>query len=121
MTNKTIRMRCPICGTVAKDPARSNCSRCKLPAEDAFHYIEEDLFEGFKQHYSPGSLRAQRKRLALSVREFALLLFVSPSTVYSWERGRTHPRHYTTLMSLGVMRKLTEQEARERVKVYRNI
>ena len=40
----------------------------------------------------PKLIKAQRKRLGLSQREFALLLGVSTNTLVLWESGKTNPR-----------------------------
>ncbi len=45
---------------------------------------------GFR--FSAKGLAAQRRRLALSAREVALLLGVSALSVYKWEQGKARPR-----------------------------
>jgi DNA-binding transcriptional regulator YiaG len=42
--------------------------------------------------FSAKSVRAQRKRLGFSAADYAMLLGVSPLTVYNWEHGKTRPR-----------------------------
>lgn len=42
--------------------------------------------------YSAKGLNAQRQRLGLSGPEMALLLGVSPQTIYNWEAGKSRPR-----------------------------
>ena len=40
---------------------------------------------------SPPSIKAVRKKLQLSQREFALMIGVSTSTLQNWEQGRREP------------------------------
>jgi len=41
--------------------------------------------------FSVRSVRAQRKRLKLTAKQFARLLGVSPQTIFNWEHGRARP------------------------------
>ena len=42
--------------------------------------------------FSPKWVRADRKRLGLSAREYALLVGVSTLTIYNWEHGKSRPQ-----------------------------
>lgn len=64
--------------------------------------------------YSARSVAAQRRRLALTAREYGLLVGVSASTVYLWERGETHPRQ-KQLDAVFSVRGLTKAQADERL------
>ena len=64
--------------------------------------------------YSARSVRAQRKRLGLSVAEYARLVGVSPLSVYAWEQGRSRPRR-AQLAALVAVRGLGKREALKRL------
>jgi DNA-binding transcriptional regulator YiaG len=51
---------------------------------------------------APEAIRAFRGRLGMSRREFALLVGVSPGSIFGWESGRTIPRGHavTRLLEL---------------------
>jgi len=83
---------------VADLNARSN--RVAVPAADG----------KVKIRLSPKLIRAQRKRLGLSQREFALLLGVSTNTLVLWETGKTAPREKTRPIFASI-RKLGRREA----------
>jgi DNA-binding transcriptional regulator YiaG len=51
---------------------------------------EDGELEGVR--FSARSVRAQRKRLKLSILDYARLLGVSPLTIYHWEGGQGRPR-----------------------------
>ena len=63
---------------------------------------------------SPKLIRAQRKRLGLSQREFALLLGVSTNTLVLWESGKTAPREKTRPIFASI-RKLGRREAKAKL------
>ena len=42
--------------------------------------------------FSPKWVKADRKRLGLSARDYARLVGVSTLTIYNWEHGKTKPR-----------------------------
>ena len=63
---------------------------------------------------SPKLIRAQRKRLGLSQREFALLLGVSTNTLVLWESGKTAPREKTRPIFASI-RKLGRREVKAKL------
>ena len=42
--------------------------------------------------FSPKWVKADRKRLGISAKDYAALVGVSPLTIYNWEHGKTKPR-----------------------------
>jgi DNA-binding transcriptional regulator YiaG len=42
--------------------------------------------------FSARSVKAQRRRLKLSAKDYARLVGVTPLTVYNWEHGKTRPK-----------------------------
>jgi DNA-binding transcriptional regulator YiaG len=60
--------------------------------------------------YSARSVRAQRKRLALSQQGYAKLVGVSVVTIYNWESGHSRPRQQQ-LAALVAVRKMGRREA----------
>ena len=76
-----------------------------------------DAPEGVR--FSPKWVRADRKRLGLSAREYALLVGVSTLTIYNWEKGRSQPRPrqlaaWTEVCGIGqaaAMRRLSAEPA----------
>ena len=67
-----------------------------------------------KIRLSPKLIRAQRKRLGLSQREFALLLGVSTNTLVLWESGKTAPREKTRPIFASI-RKLGRREVKAKL------
>lgn len=67
---------------------------------------------GFR--FSASGLQAQRKRLALSASEAALLLGVSDQSVYKWENGKTRPRA-SQFASIAALREMSKKEAASRL------
>ena len=49
--------------------------------------------------YSPDAIKKLRKRLGLTVAQFAERVGVVRQTVYFWEKGHSHPR-YKELMAI---------------------
>ena len=64
--------------------------------------------------FSAKGLASQRKRLHLSVADYATLIGVSVPTLYNWENGRTRPRT-AQLLSIASLRGITKKEARARL------
>jgi DNA-binding transcriptional regulator YiaG len=64
--------------------------------------------------YSPRSVRAQRRRLGLSLNSCAKLLGVTPLTVYHWESGKSRPKP-DRVAALVALRKLGKREVRRRL------
>ena len=56
-------------------------------------------------------LSSLRKRLGLSIDEFAKLLDVSPQSIYNWQTGKTVPRR-AQLEKLASVRSIGKREAR---------
>lgn len=66
--------------------------------------------------FSASRFAAQRSKLELSAADFALLLGVSPLTVYKWEKGQARPRA-AQLQAIAQARGLGKREARARLEV----
>ena len=66
--------------------------------------------------FSVRSLRAQRRKLALSQEAFASLVGVSTGTIQNWESGRIKPvaKHLATLVTL---RGIGKREAQKRLEL----
>ncbi len=60
--------------------------------------------------FSPRSVQAQRKRLGLTRNDFALLVGVSPQTIYNWEQGKVRPQA-PQMAALVAVRTLGKREA----------
>jgi len=77
--------------------------------------IEMPSAEGeIRIRLSPKLIRAQRNRLGLSQRDFALLLGVSTNTLVLWESGKTAPREKTRPIFASI-RKLGRREVKARL------
>lgn len=114
--NKQGQIQCPICGVSFTAPPCTTCPGCGIDADQAEYYATEKLFTGVR--YSSKSIRAHRKRLGLSAKQYGKLVGVPASTIYSWEYGRTRPRDYLTIMSLKTTLICTKQDAIEMLKDY---
>ncbi|MFT5288019.1 MAG: DNA-binding transcriptional regulator YiaG [Planctomycetota bacterium] len=44
------------------------------------------------QQFTPKLINAERERLELSAADYAILVGVTPLTIYNWEHGRSKPR-----------------------------
>ncbi len=66
--------------------------------------------------FSSKSVRAQRKRLGLSQKDFGRLLGVSSQTVYNWENDEARPRD-DAMAALVAVRKMGKREAEERLEM----
>ena len=66
------------------------------------------------KRFSPKGLAAQRKRLGLSVVQFAELLGVSDQTIYKWEDGKTRPRA-SNLPAIAAVRLMSRKDAGTRL------
>jgi DNA-binding transcriptional regulator YiaG len=75
---------------------------------------EADQLEGVR--FSARSAKAQRLRLGLSQPDYALLVGVSPMTIYNWESGNSRPRG-EQLAALVAVRKLGKREAAAKLEV----
>src|SRR5690606_29922495 len=64
-----------------------------------------------KLRFVPKGLSSLRKRLGLSIEEFAQLLGVSPQSIYNWQTGKTVPRR-AQLEKLASVRSIGKREAR---------
>jgi DNA-binding transcriptional regulator YiaG len=69
---------------------------------------------GRQLRFSAGRLAAQRKKLGLSAAKFAMLIGVSPISVYHWESGKTRPQR-PQLEAIAAARKLRKREALARL------
>lgn len=72
--------------------------------------------ESARLRFSASRFAAQRSKLDLSAADFALLLGVSPLTVYKWEKGQVRPRA-AQLQAIAQARGLGKREARARLEV----
>jgi len=68
--------------------------------------------------FAPRNVKAQRRRLGLSAREFGKLVGVTGLTVYSWETGKFRPRA-PQLAALVALRKTGKREAIKRLEMQR--
>jgi DNA-binding transcriptional regulator YiaG len=66
--------------------------------------------------FSARSVKAQRDRLGLSAADYALLVGVSPLTIYNWEKGKTRPRQ-EQLAALVAVRGIGKREAARRLEL----
>ena len=63
-----------------------------------------------KLRFVPKGLASLRKRLGVSVEELAVLLSVSPQSVYNWQTGKSVPRR-AQLEKLASIRSMGKREA----------
>lgn len=70
--------------------------------------------EGKQVRFSPKWLRSHREKLGLSAADYALLIDVSPLSVYNWEAGKTQPRR-KQVEALAAIRTLGKREALQRL------
>lgn len=66
--------------------------------------------------FSPKWLKADRQRLGLSAREYALLVGVSGLTIYNWEAGKSKPSA-KTLAGWAAVRGIGKREAMRRLEL----
>jgi DNA-binding transcriptional regulator YiaG len=66
--------------------------------------------------FSSRSVRAQRKRLRLSAKDYGKLVGVSALTIYNWENGKSRPQK-AQLASLVAVRGIGKREALARLKL----
>lgn len=67
---------------------------------------------GPKLRFVAKGLGSLRKRLGVSIEEFATLLGVSPQSIYNWQAGKTVPRR-AQLEKLAAVRSIGKREARQ--------
>jgi DNA-binding transcriptional regulator YiaG len=87
--------------------------RLEKPAAGA---ASEPAAEGVR--FSARSVKAQRDRLDLSAADYALLVGVSPLTIYNWEKGKSRPRA-EQLAALVAVRGIGKREAARRLELLR--
>ncbi len=68
----------------------------------------DKAMEGIR--FSGRSVKAQRKRLGLSAKDYAKIVGVSEITIYNWEQGKSRPRE-AQLTSLVAVRGINKREA----------
>lgn len=73
---------------------------------------------GRQLRFSATRFAAQRAKLGLSAANFALLLGVSPLSVYHWENGKTRPQR-PQLQAIAAARALGKREALARLEQLR--
>ena len=66
--------------------------------------------------FSPKWVKADRKRLGLSARDYGRLVGVSTQTIYGWESGKSRPRA-TALAGWAKMRGIGKREASGRLEL----
>ncbi len=66
--------------------------------------------------FSPTWVKADRKRLGLSAKNYGRLAGVSVQTIYGWESGKSRPRA-TALASWAKMRGIGKREASRRLEL----
>jgi DNA-binding transcriptional regulator YiaG len=68
--------------------------------------------------FSPRSVKADRKRLGLSAKDYGALVGVSSLTIYSWESGKSKPRA-ERLAAWARVRGIGKREALRRLELLR--
>lgn len=71
---------------------------------------EESTDDDRKLRFVPKGLASLRKRLGLTVEELAMLLNVSPQSIYNWQTGKSVPRR-AQLEKLASIRGMGKREA----------
>ena len=71
---------------------------------------EESADDDRKLRFVPKGLVSLRKRLGLTVEDLAILLSVSPQSIYNWQTGKSVPRR-AQLEKLASIRGLGKREA----------
>ena len=66
--------------------------------------------------FSPSWVKADRKRLGLSARDYGVLAGVSAQTIYGWESGKSRPRA-TALAGWANVRGIGKREAARRLEL----
>lgn len=66
--------------------------------------------------FSPKQVKGHRKRLGISAREYALLVGVTPLTIYNWESGKSKPQA-EKLAAWASMRDIGVREAQRRLEL----
>ena len=75
---------------------------------------EASAAEGVR--YSPKWVKADRKRLGLSAKDYGLIVGVSAQTIYSWESGKSKPRA-AALAGWAQVRGIGKREALRRLEL----
>ena len=73
---------------------------------------EEAADDSPRLRFVSKGLGSLRKRLGLSIEDFARLLEVSPQSIYNWQSGKTVPRR-AQLEKLASIRSIGKREAQE--------
>ena len=84
--------------------------RLESPATEAGETAAESV------RFSARSVKAQRERLGVSAADYALLVGVSPLTIYNWEKGKSRPRA-EQLAALVAVRGIGKREAARRLEL----
>jgi DNA-binding transcriptional regulator YiaG len=87
---------------VAGAPARSPASKKAVESSDAEH------------RFSAKGMATNRKRLALSAADFALLLGTTGQSIYSWEAGKSRPRP-EAVAAIAALRGIGKREVADRL------
>jgi DNA-binding transcriptional regulator YiaG len=73
---------------------------------------------GKRVRFSAKGIKADRKRLGLSAKDYGALVGVSSLTIYSWESGKSKPRA-ERLAAWAAVRGIGKREARRRLEMLR--
>jgi DNA-binding transcriptional regulator YiaG len=71
-------------------------------------HATEEAMEGVR--FSARSVKSQRERLGFSAADYAVLVGVTPLTIYNWEHGKCRPRE-EQLAALVAVRGIGKREA----------
>ena len=66
--------------------------------------------------FSPGWVKADRKRLGISAKDYGRLVGVAGLTIYNWESGKSKPRE-KQLLAWAAIRGLGKREAMRRLQM----
>jgi DNA-binding transcriptional regulator YiaG len=106
---KASQERCSGCGNSFKGRATKLCPNCTFLEEEG---LLKDILR-----FSAKALRQQRKQFGLSAEDYGKLVFVSGSTIRSWEVGKTSPRNSNRFALAGV-RDMSKPEALKMLQLF---
>ena len=74
---------------------------------------------GKRVRFSPKGIKADRKRLGISAKDYGALVGVSSLTIYNWETGKSKPRA-ERLAAWAAVRGIGKREALRRLELLRS-